>query len=387
MLLGNYMPSLGLFGGFRPCIFLDPSEEKHTKIKSFIMELIKLNASKWIPEMQKAVAEVLPTWESEMKKGRAAVNAQTSQVACNVMIRTILGRDPAAAGEGGLDAKGPSLFQTWLAPLLAPIASVGLPHLLEELTIHSFRIPAFIVSGTYKKLVKFFETNGTELLDMAERDYGIERNEALHNITFFTGFNAFGGLNLFFPTMVGHVGEAGQNLHKALAQEVRDAVREEGGGALTVGALRKMELVRSTVYEGLRMNPPVAYQYAKAKEDIIVESHDARYEVKKGELIGGCQPIATRDPRVFKDAEKFIAERFMGEEGKKLIKYVLWGNGPADGHTSATNKQCAANDLVPLLSQAFLACLFLHFDSFTTFKPIIKGNSISIEFSSLHKAA
>eukprot|EP00250_Pteridium_aquilinum_P005639 c15706_g1_i1 orf=402-1886(+) len=387
VLLGNYMPSLSLFGETRPCVFMDPSEEEHTKIKSFVMDLIKLNASKWIPEMEKAVAEVFPVWESELKKeGKATVNTQTSQIACNVLIRTFLGQDPAAPGEASIGTKGPSLFQTWLAPMLAPIASIGLPHIVEELTIHSFPLPTLLVSSAYKKLVKFFETYSTDLLDMAERDYGIGRHEALHNIIFFMGFNAFGGLELFFPTMVEHVAEAGQKLHEALAKEVRDAVREEGGNALTVAALRKMELVRSTVYESLRMSPPVAYQYAKAKEDMIVESHDGRYEVKKGELLGGCQTIATRDPRVFKDAERFIAERFMGEEGKKLLKYVVWGNGPCDGQTSVANKQCAAADLVPLLSQAFLACLFLQYDSFTILKPIIKGNSITIQFSALNKA-
>ncbi|MCO5606104.1 hypothetical protein L7F22_060291 [Adiantum nelumboides] len=388
VLLANYMPSLSLFGGTRPCVFLDPSEEMHAKVKSFVMNVIKLNASKWIPEMEKAALEVFPKWDSEItEKAKVEVNTHTSQVACNVLVRTILGRDPAAPGEETLDTNGPSMFRTWLAPFIAPIASIGLPHILEELTIHSFPIPTFAVSGTHKKLTNFFKTYGSELLGMAERDHGIDRHEALHNIIFFMGFNAFGGLQLFLPSMVGHVGGAGRKLHDALAKEVRNAVQEEGGGALTVAALRKMELARSIVYESLRMSPPVSYQYARAKEDITVESHDARYEIKKGELIGGCQPVATRDPRVFKDAENFVAERFMGEEGKKLLKYVLWGNGPADGQPSVSNKQCAANDLVPLLSQAFLACLFLHYDSFTTFKPTIKGNSSTIHFSSLKKAS
>lgn len=388
VLLANYMPSLSLFGGTRPCVFLDPSEEMHTKVKSFVMDIIKLNGSKWIPEMEKAALEVFPKWDLEMKdKAKTEVNTHTSQLACNVLVRTVLGRDPAAPGEATLSTNGPSMFQTWLAPLVAPIASVGLPHIIEELTFHSFPVPTFFVSGTYKKLGKFFETYGTELIDMAESKYDIGRHEALHNIIFFMGFNAFGGLQLFLPYMVKHVGGAGKKLHDTLVKEVREAVQEQGGGTLTMAALRRMELVRSTVYECLRMSPPVAYQYAKAKEDIIVESHDARYEIKKGELIGGCQPMAMRDPRVFKDAENFVAERFMGEEGKRLIKYVLWGNGPADGHTSVSNKQCAANDLVPLLCQAFLACFFLHYDSFTIFKPTIKGNSTTVYFSSLRKAS
>ncbi|MCO5602899.1 hypothetical protein L7F22_057039 [Adiantum nelumboides] len=387
VLLANYMPSTSFYGGIRPCIYLDPSEDRHKRIKSFIMDLIKLNAHKWVPEMEAATAEVFPVWEEGMRnRSKVQVNSQTGQVACNVLIRTIVGRDPAAEGEHSLKTYGPFLFQAWLAPQLSPVASAGLPHLLEELLLHTMPTPYFLVSLFYRRIVRFFQTYGGELLDMAEIKYGLDRNDALHNIIFFIGFNAFGGLNLFFPVLIGHVGRAGQRVHLTLAEEVREAVRKEGGGKLTVAAINKMELLKSVVFECLRLSPPVPYQYGKAKEDLIIETHDGRYEVKKGEIIGGCQPIATRDPKVFKDPDDFVPDRFVGEEGRKLLRYVVWGNGPADGQTSAANKQCAAAELVPFLSQTLLACLFLRYDSFTTFKPTVRGNQITIHFSSLNKA-
>lgn len=387
VLLANYMPSLSFYGGIRPCIYLDPSEERHTKIKSFIMDLIKQNAHKWIPETEQAMAEVFPVWEEELKKKRKAeVNAQTGHVALNVLLRTIVGRDPAAPGEASLKNRGPSLFQAWLAPQLAPIATAGLPHILEELLIHTFPIPYFFVAIFYKKIEKFFTTYAGELLDLAESKYGLEREDALQNIIFFLGFNAFGGLNLFFPRLVGYIGQAGHKLHEELAREVREAVSSEGG-KLSFAAIQKMELVKSAVYESLRMAPPVPYQYARAKEDLVIESHEARFEVKKGEILGGCQPFAERDPKVFDDPENFIASRFVGDDGRKLLRYVLWGNGPSDSSTSPTNKQCAAADLVPFFSQIFVATLFLRYDSFTTLKPVVHGNSITIYFSSLNKAA
>lgn len=387
VLLAKYMPSTKFYGGIRPCIYLDPSEDRHRRIKSFIMDLVKLNMHKWVPEMETAVAEAFPTWEEEIKsKGKAQVNAQTGQIVCNVLIRTIVGRDPTAEGENSLKTYGPFLFQAWLAPQLMPVASAGLPHVLEELLLHTFRVPYFLVSIFYRRLEKFFKTYGSELLDMAEIKYGLDRHDALHNIIFFIGFNAFGGLNLFFPPMLGYVGRAGHKLHEALAEEVREAVRKEGDGKLTMGAISKMELVKSVVFECLRLYPPVPYQYATAKEDLIIETYDGRYEVKKGEIIGGCQPMATRDPKVFNDPDNFIAERFVGEEGRKLLRHVLWGNGPADGQTSVANKHCAAADLVPFLSQTLLACLFLRYDSFSTFKPTVRGNQITVHFSSLNKA-
>ena len=146
-----------------------------------------------------------------------------------------------------------------------------------------------------------------------------------------------------------------------------------------------MELIRSAVYESLRMSPPVPYQYAKAKEDLVVETHDGRYEVKKGEILGGCQPVATRDPEVFDRPDTFVASRFVGESGRRLLKYVVWGNGPADGQTSVSNKQCAAADLVPFLAQAFLACVFLRYDSFTALPPVVRGNNITVYLNSLNK--
>ena len=84
-----------------------------------------------------------------------------------------------------------------------------------------------------------------------------------------------------------------------------------------------MSLTKSVIYEVLRIQPPVPFQYGKAKEDIVVHSHDAAFQIKKGEMIFGYQPFATKDPRVFKNPEEFVGHRFVGEEGEKLLKYVF----------------------------------------------------------------
>ncbi|KAB1207210.1 Allene oxide synthase [Morella rubra] len=113
------------------------------------------------------------------------------------------------------------------------------------------------------------------------------------------------------------VGLAGEKLHRELAHEIRTVVKDEGG--VTFSALDKMSLTKSAVYEALRMEPPVAFQYGKAKEDIVIHSHDAAFEIKKGEMIFGYQQFATRDPKIFEDAEEFV--RFVGE-GEKMLKYI-----------------------------------------------------------------
>ncbi|KAK9986172.1 hypothetical protein SO802_031123 [Lithocarpus litseifolius] len=87
-----------------------------------------------------------------------------------------------------------------------------------------------------------------------------------------------------------------------------------------------MPLMKSVVYESLRIEPPVALQYGKAKKDLVIESHDAAFRVKEGEMLFGYQPFATKDPKIFERAEEFVADRFVGDEGEKLLKHVLWQN-------------------------------------------------------------
>lgn len=151
-------------------------------------------------------------------------------------------------------------------------------------------------------------------------------------------------------------------------------------------AIEQMPLVKSVVYEALRIDPPVAFQYGRAKRDLVVESHDAAFEVKKGEMLFGFQPYATRDPRIFDRAEEFVADRFVGEEGMGLLKHVLWSNGPETGNPTVDNKQCAGKDFVVMVSRLLVVELFRRYDSFE----IEVGSSAlgsSISLTSLKRAS
>ncbi|KAJ8557255.1 hypothetical protein K7X08_002880 [Anisodus acutangulus] len=119
-----------------------------------------------------------------------------------------------------------------------------------------------------------------------------------------------------------------------------------------------MELVQSFVYETLRLSPPVPNQYARARKDFKLSSHDSVYEIKKGELLCGYQPLVMRDPKVFDEPEKFMLERFTKEKGKELLNYLFWSNGPQTGRPSESNKQCAAKEIVTLTASMIVAYIF-----------------------------
>ena len=158
---------------------------------------------------------------------------------------------------------------------------------------------------------------------------------------------------------------------------IRTVVKEEGG--VTLAALTRMELTKSVVFEAMRIEPPVPFQYGKAKEDIVVQSHDAAFKIKKGEMIFGYQPLATKDPRVFDRAEEFVGHRFVGE-GKKLLKYVYWSNGRETEDPTAENKQCPGKDLVLLMSRVLLVEFFLRYDTFTLEAgKVLLGSSVTIK--------
>ncbi|KAB2090509.1 hypothetical protein ES319_A03G127500v1 [Gossypium barbadense] len=257
---------------------------------------------------------------------------------------------------------GPSLISKWVLFQLGPVLSLGLPTYVEELVIRTFPLPPFLVKKDYRRLYDFFYHSSGFVQDEAEK-LGISREEVCHNLLFATCFNTFGGMKIFFPNMLKWISRAGVKLHTDLAQEIRSAIRSNGG-KLTMAAMEQMPLMKSVVYEGLRIEPPVPSQYGRAKKDLLIESHDAVYLVKAGEMLYGYQPFATKDPKIFENPEEFVPDRFMGDDGGRLLKHVLWSNGPETEDPTTANKQCAGKDFVVLVSRLFVVELFRRYDSF-----------------------
>nr|GMD09885.1 allene oxide synthase 3-like [Ipomoea batatas] len=383
---GTFMPSTAFFGGYRPCAFLDTSEPRHETLKAFFLSVLARLNTRFIPLFRSCLGNLFDSLETQVsEKGKAGFNPASDAVSFEFVFRLFCNKNPS---ETELGDGGAKLMDSWIAFQLSPLISLGLkflPNFLEDLLLHTFSWPFFAVKPSYEKLRRVFAASATSVLDEAEKN-GVERDEALHNLVFLAGFNAYGGMKAFFPTLIKWVGAAGENLHRRLANEIRTMVKEEGcASGVTLTALEKMKLTKSVVYEVLRIEPPVPYQYGKARDDIIVRSHESSFLIKKGEMIFGYQPFATKDPKVFTDPEKFIPDRFLHDGGENLIHYLYWSNGRETKNPAAGDKQCPGKELVVLMARLMLVELFLRYDSYEIqLEKLPLGSSVTITSFTKH---
>ncbi|OIT07315.1 PREDICTED: allene oxide synthase 3-like [Nicotiana attenuata] len=381
---GTYVPSTAFYGGYRPCAYLDPSESNHATLKGFFLSLISKLHNQFIPLFRSSISGLFANLENEISQnGKANFNNNSDVMSFDFVFRLLC--DETNPHDTNLGSNGSKLFDIWLLPQLAPLVTLGLkfvPNFLEDLVLHTFPLPFFLVRSNYQKLYDAFSKHAGSILNEAEKN-GIKRDEACHNLVFLAGFNAYGGMKVLFPTLIKWVANGGKSLHTRLANEIRTIIKEECG-TITLSTINKMSLTKSVVYEVLRIEPPVPFQYGKAEEDIIIQSHDSAFLIKKGEMIFGYQPFATKDPKIFDKPEEFIPERFMAE-GEKLLKYVYWSNARETDDPTVDNKQCPGKNLVVLLCRLMLVEFFMRYDTFTVeTTKLFLGSSVT--FKKVEKA-
>ncbi|KAJ8422961.1 hypothetical protein Cgig2_031583 [Carnegiea gigantea] len=223
--------------------------------------------------------------------------------------QNIVGADPASYSPK-LAQSGSIMLDKWLAPQLLPSIHINAFQPLVEIFLHSFSYPFWLVKGDYKQLTDFVAQEGTEVFQWAETEFGLSRETTIHNLLFILGFNAYGGLSVFLPILINILGMDSSGLQDRLREEVLEKC---GSNIPSFKTVQDMPLVKSFVYETLRLNPPVPLQYGQARKDFLLKSHDAAFEVKRGELLCGYQKLAMMDPKVFYDPETFHPDRFIGE--------------------------------------------------------------------------
>lgn len=379
---GTFMPSTSYTGGLEMCAYLDTSDKKHEQLKAYCFELLKLASPKWASEFHTSIASAFLQWDHMLsQKQPALLSPSLPEFMFRFMINVLTSADLDDPKIPGAEKPTVEKLEMWAGFQLIPVVNTKvLPVLMEEL-MHLAPIPAKVTEGGYNQMVKFLQNYADETLELAT-SHGLSKEEAVHNLIFFLILNAHGGYCIFFPILLCEVGK-NPELQAELRAEVRAAVEANGGKITMKAVMNDMPLVASTVFESLRFAPPVPFQYARAKKDFVVESHDARFQIKKGELLGGVNYFVSRDPKVFKsDPNKFVATRFMGPEGEKLLHHLVWSNGRQTDESSVNSKQCAAKDIVPLTGRLLLAEFFMRYDSFT-----IEGDGTKMAFTSLQRRA
>ncbi|KAL5726617.1 hypothetical protein ACHQM5_009647 [Ranunculus cassubicifolius] len=243
---GTYMPSTSFFGGYRVCAFLDPSEPKHSKLKQLALSLLASRHNKFIPLFQNSLGQLFDNLDSEvLEKSTVFFNTLCDSMSFDYLFRLFFNKNPS---ETKMGSDGERSMMTWLAVQLAPITKIGspwIPNVVEDLLLHTFKLPSSLAESGYKKIYESIYMSATEILDEAEK-LGISREEACHNLVFLFGFNAYAifhylmrrwrwsyaGTTRLFPALIKWVGLAGETLHTQLANEIR-AVDKLEGRALT----------------------------------------------------------------------------------------------------------------------------------------------------------
>ncbi|KAJ8764625.1 hypothetical protein K2173_006707 [Erythroxylum novogranatense] len=359
VLVGDFMPSVKFTGNVRTCAYLDTSEPQHAKVKGFALDILKRSSKVWLTELLASLDTLWGTIDKEVSEnGSATYLIPLQKCIFTFLTKALIGADPAKSPT--IAKSGYAMLDRWLALQLLPTIKIGVLQPLEEIFLHSFSYPSFLVSGDYKQLYDFVKTEGREVLKRGQTEFGLSQEETIHNLLFVLGFNAYGGFSIFLPTLINAIASDTTGLQDKLRVEAR----QNGGPTLTFDSVKEMPLVQSVVYETLRLNPPVPLQYARARKDFTLSSHDSAYDIKKGELLCGYQPLVMQDPNVFEEPKSFKPDRFTGE-GKELLNYLFWSNGPQTGSPTESNKQCAAKDTVTLTASVLVAYLFRRYDSIT----------------------
>ncbi|GAV91801.1 hypothetical protein CFOL_v3_35187, partial [Cephalotus follicularis] len=155
---GTYMPSLELTGGYGVLSYLDPSEPSHAKLKQLMFFHLKSSRDRVIPAFNASYTQLFKSLEKDLSsKGKANFGEANDQAAFNFL-----------------------LISKWVLFNISPLLTLGLPKLVEDLLLHSFRLPPSLIKADYQRLYDFFYDSSGFVLEEAER-LGLLGEEACHN--------------------------------------------------------------------------------------------------------------------------------------------------------------------------------------------------------------
>ncbi|XWS62481.1 hypothetical protein CRYUN_Cryun06bG0015000 [Craigia yunnanensis] len=93
---GTFLPSLAYTGDHRACAYLDPSEPKHTSLKSFLLSTLAARHNKFTPLFQTGLSELFNEVEAKISsKKEAYFNTLSDTMSFNYVFRLLCDKNPS----------------------------------------------------------------------------------------------------------------------------------------------------------------------------------------------------------------------------------------------------------------------------------------------------
>lgn len=123
------------------------------------MDILKRSSGIWASELVSNLDTMWDNIETTLSNSKSAGYVFPLQVFLfNFLCKALAGADPSA--DAKIADSGYAMLDRWLALQLLPTLSIGVLQPLEEIFLHSFAYPFFLVSGDYNNLYNFIKQHG-----------------------------------------------------------------------------------------------------------------------------------------------------------------------------------------------------------------------------------
>ena len=123
------------------------------------MDILKRSSKVWVSELTSNLSTMWDNIEADLAKNNSSTYLVPLQkFIFNFLTKSLIGCDPLTSPE--IAESGFVMLDRWLALQLLPTVKIGVLQPLEEVFLHSFSYPFFLVSGDYNKLYRFILDNG-----------------------------------------------------------------------------------------------------------------------------------------------------------------------------------------------------------------------------------
>ncbi|XP_031561847.1 9-divinyl ether synthase-like isoform X2 [Actinia tenebrosa] len=342
---GNFRFNKDLLDGYIPSMFTNG--EQHIKQKEFLIKIARsMKMQTLLPTILDIMPEHLIKWNFKEGKGTATQEEWEERIlllSSDIMSETLLGIR--------LDGEA---FLNWRFEVLKKTKKdcKGQPKGKHRIALGAFEhLQASIANSP--NIDRIYKTAAK---------YGLSEEEAVLEILWMLNFNAGPGTGAAMRSAAARISIMSEKEKDELRQEIKTHLGTIG---LNLKTLKKMKKLDAFTMEVLRIHPPVALYFAKARKSFVLESNSGKFRIRKGErLLGNCH-IAQRDPSEFivescKGVDEFDYTRFLVNPALK--SKVLCSHGMMSESPTPNNHKCAGAHVGIITLKTFILYLILFCD-------------------------